>query len=224
MYDGDKQLADEQIAAALAHEIKNPLSLIKANMDYLKSFGVTQEEFEKKYSAICACIDRITGITNDFAMALAKPYRFTDETHINLYGLADELIAVYAPAFDGKVSFVLQCDGNAKALTAAGNEKQLYLALSNLLKNAIEAIQENGTVRIVIGLQNDWSFIRVEDTGEGVADESRIFEKGYTTKNGGSGLGLTFCKNIAESFGGRIEAGNRAGGGFQATVWLPVAA
>jgi two-component system nitrogen regulation sensor histidine kinase GlnL len=122
-----------------------------------------------------------------------------------------------------------------------GDEAQLTHVFLNVIKNAKEAMPENGALTITTRMETDFhilwratregtagmgKFLRVEfaDTGPGFGDTEvrRIFEPFFSTKPRGTGLGLAICQRIMASHGGDIRAENRRGGGAQVTVTLPL--
>jgi signal transduction histidine kinase len=94
----------------------------------------------------------------------------------------------------------------------------------NLIINAVEAMPEGGALTITSALRNSWLAIEVQDTGQGLTrDEvARIFEPFYTTKAGGTGLGLAVSYGIIQQHGGRIEVQSAPGQGTTFTVLLPL--
>src|SRR5690606_19067958 len=90
--------------------------------------------------------------------------------------------------------------------------------------NAIQAMPQGGTLRVLIGFDEDQVTVAFADTGQGIAPDlvPLIFEPFYTNKGGGTGLGLSITHNIVSDHGGRIEVESSPGGGSTFTVWLPV--
>jgi signal transduction histidine kinase len=99
----------------------------------------------------------------------------------------------------------------------------LYQAFLNLLINAIQSMQNGGTIYIKISSTGNAVTILIEDEGEGIPDNltEKIWDPFFTTKEKGTGLGLVIVKNIIEAHGGSIELENRSAGGVRAKVKLP---
>jgi nitrogen fixation/metabolism regulation signal transduction histidine kinase len=112
--------------------------------------------------------------------------------------------------------------GPAATLHADGD--QMEALLTNLVRNAADAaLQTGGGARVEWGIGGGWLTVLVEDDGAGLADTSNLFVPFFTTKPGGTGIGLTLCRQIAEAHGGSIALANRAGArGCVATVRLPL--
>jgi signal transduction histidine kinase len=113
-----------------------------------------------------------------------------------------------------------------EALSVPADPDQLEQALINLVGNAVDATLEAGgrTVRIGWERRDDKLHLFVEDEGPGVADTGNLFVPFYTTKPGGSGIGLVLTRQIAEGHGGTLDLENRVGGnGARARLVLPLA-
>ena len=107
---------------------------------------------------------------------------------------------------------------------AMGAPGPVELAVSNMVRNAIEASGSDMTIRVVAHGGDDWAEVRVEDSGQGVAEEDleRVFEPFFSTKTdrGGSGLGLAITRDLITNLGGEVSLENLTGGGARATVRL----
>jgi signal transduction histidine kinase len=100
----------------------------------------------------------------------------------------------------------------------------MHRVLDNLLKNAVEAMPQGGKLSVVADRRENDILISVRDTGVGIPEESkgRIFSPLYTTKSGGMGLGLTYCRRAVEAMGGAINFESKIGEGTTFTVSLPI--
>jgi signal transduction histidine kinase len=107
-----------------------------------------------------------------------------------------------------------------------GDENQLRQAFLNLLRNAAEAMPEGGTLEVELLRQAGQARVRIRDTGTGIAADNlpRIFDPFFSTKHGGTGLGLALTQQIIGEHGGRIEVDSELGAGTTFTVWLPLLA
>jgi signal transduction histidine kinase len=103
---------------------------------------------------------------------------------------------------------------------------QIHQVVLNLLLNAVQAIEGTGTVRVVIGSENDCASVRVTDTGRGIPEQqlSQIFRPFYTTRGNGTGLGLSLVRRIMEEHHGRISVTSEVGKGSTFEVLLPFTA
>ena len=197
------------MARQVAHEIKNPLTPMKLQLQRvirLKQKGdpAWQERFEEASQVILDHIDILTDTANEFS-TFAKLY--TEEpTRIALDKLLQEEISM----FDNRDNITFDYLGLA-GVEVTGPKPQLTRVFVNLLGNAVQAIGEQRGGRIVVSLrksvEDGFYDIVVEDNGPGVSDENveRLFTPNFTTKNGGSGLGLAISRSILERCGASIS-------------------
>ena len=196
------------MARQVAHEIKNPLTPMKLQLQRvirLKQKGdpAWQERFEEASQVILDHIDILTDTANEFS-TFAKLY--TEEpTEIVLDKLLQEEISM----FDNKENITFDYLGLSDVVVR-GPKPQLTRVFVNLLGNAVQAIGEAPDGRIVVSLRKSvedgfWDIV-VEDNGPGVSDENveKLFTPNFTTKNGGSGLGLAISRSILERCGASI--------------------
>ena len=110
------------------------------------------------------------------------------------------------------------------AATALADPDQLDALLTNLVRNAADAaLETGGGVRVAWEADGHWLILRIEDDGPGLADESNLFVPFFTTKPGGTGIGLALCRQIAEAHRGTVTLANREGArGCTALLRLPV--
>ncbi|CAM3894911.1 ATP-binding protein [Mesobacillus thioparans] len=205
-----------QMAAAVAHEIKNPLSS-------LKGFTQLQQEKDKGddqyYPIMLNEIDRINSIVNDL-LILGKPNTAV-KTPKNLENIIDYVTSVIDPHaqrkditinLDIKEPYFLLCD-----------ENQLKQVFINLIKNAMEAMPQGGTITIKAKPGSDHVKISVIDEGCGIHPDklAKLGEPFYTTKNNGNGLGLMVTKKIIEEHDGNIDIQSELDKGTNVTITLP---
>ena len=197
------------MARQVAHEIKNPLTPMKLQLQRvirLKQKGdpAWQERFEEASQVILDHIDILTETANEFS-TFAKLY--TEEpTEIALDKLLQEEISM----FDNRDNIVFDYLGLAD-VTVKGPKPQLTRVFVNLLGNAVQAIGDAPDGHIVVSLrksvEDGFYDVVVEDNGPGVSEENieRLFTPNFTTKNGGSGLGLAISRSILERCGASIS-------------------
>ena len=196
------------MARQVAHEIKNPLTPMKLQLQRvirLKEKGdpAWQDRFEEASQVILDHIDILTDTANEFS-TFAKLY--TEEpTDIAL----DELLREEISMFDNKDNITFDYLG-LDGVVIRGPKPQLTRVFVNLLGNAVQAIGDAPEGRILVSLRKSgtdgfWDIV-VEDNGPGVSDENieRLFTPNFTTKNGGSGLGLAISRSILERCGATI--------------------
>ena len=198
------------MARQVAHEIKNPLTPMKLQLQRLirlkqKGDPTWQEKFDEVAKVVLDHIDILSETANEFS-TFAKLY--TEEpTSIDLDQVLKEEIAM----FDNKENIVLNYMGFKDAVVM-GPKPQLTRVFVNLISNAVQAVEEQGGGTVQISLRNSSSSdgfydIVFEDSGPGVASENveKLFTPNFTTKSSGTGLGLAISRSILEKCGARIS-------------------
>lgn len=224
----EREGAWREMAKQVAHEIKNPLTPMKLSIQYLQHAQRSDPEraaamIERVSQTMIEQIDGLTHIATEFSN-FAKMPRAENET----LALNQVLASVYnlftehqEPAED--IELILP----EKTLRAFADKKQLVRVLTNLVKNAQQAIPEGRKGRIALQLfrQEGCSVIKVSDNGAGIPEEARakVFQPNFTTKSSGMGLGLAMCKGIVEAAGGRLYFETQPGVGTDFFVELPEA-
>lgn len=225
-----RQAAWAELARRLAHEIKNPLTPIRLAAERLKLKleshlqGADAELVARSTGTIIKQVDLMRDLVDSFG-DYARPAS-TRREPIDPGALIEATVELWS-AGDSGVTFELAF-GHGPA-RPPGDPGQFQQILNNLVQNAREAHpQGRPTVRITTsvesGEEQDWLVIAVEDNGPGfdAAMLERVFEPYVTSKPRGTGLGLAIVHRLVEQLGGRIEAGNRPGGGARLVLRLPL--
>ena len=201
-----------ETAAAIAHEVRNPLGAIKLFVSLLR-------EDVRNNPASVKLVDQVdTGIVS-IEHVVSNILHFTKEqpkllTPVNIHALLHEQIALIEPLHKGRVSTHLDLHG---APFMPGDEHSLRRMLHNLLLNALQAMKFNGSINVRCdGTRQDELIIEIRDKGPGIPAEvlPRLFEPFVTSRNEGTGLGLAIVKRIVQQHGGTIEARNDNGAIF----------
>ncbi len=212
-----------EMAAGLAHEIRNPLGSIQLFASLLSRDLVDRPDLHQLVSKISKAVSALDGIVRGI-LAFAGQADL-DRTTIDLHQVIADVVDLAAPqAAERNVR--LETAGSADRVEAFADPGQLRRALLNLVLNAIEANSDGGLVAISargIGGTELGVAITVADTGPGIPAHllERIFNPFFTTKDTGTGLGLAIAHRIVEAHGGRIRANNIEGGGAVFTISLP---
>jgi two-component system sensor histidine kinase AtoS len=211
-----------QLAAALAHEIRNPLQSIASSMQLVLHYPV--DEVMKTESLRIAerelqRLGRIVGQMLNFSRPPSADYRPIQVADIIRYALSLTESQLLRSGISVDVSV-------ADSLPAVrGSPDQLVQVLLNLILNAEEAMPGGGLLRLSARLVDQNIELTVTDDGPGFAPEalSQLFQPFHTTKEEGTGLGLSVSHSIIQQHGGTISASNVPGGGAAVTIKLPLA-
>jgi signal transduction histidine kinase len=210
-----------RLSTVIAHEIRNPLMIIKAALHTIRRADVASEAVREAAADIDEEVRRLNRIVNE-VLDFARPIRF-ELAAVDLNALCREA-AVAAQASPG-VAVLLDLDGSAHQIIADG--ERLRLALVNLLVNARHAVEPPlGVVRLSTRFTRSATTIVVGDNGVGIAgvDLARVFDPYFTTKRGGTGLGLPITRNIVEGLGGSISVTSEPKRGTEIRIEFPGAA
>ena len=206
----------EEMAATIAHEIKNPLALALANLDLIKVSDIGGKC--KKYTNI---IEHELYTINQLILDLIH-ITLSDERGelFDLTSLLDGLAAEYQRRYESITFSRKPCQ---TPVFIWGLAKNIRMVFTNLLNNAIEAIPHNGVVEINQEVIGDSIHVTISDNGVGLPEDMllRSNEGLYTTKENGTGVGLRFCRSAIARQGGQFKLQNRPEGGCVASVILP---
>ncbi len=226
-----------QLSAGLAHEIRNPLGVIKGSAEMLTQKLQASDELARELAGyISTEVNRLGALVTEF-LDFARPLH-AEPRPANLIALLDRVLQIVADRFAGKQFTVKQETGKpvrverhyASGLPSVPLDESLCeQAFLNLVQNAYEAMEDHGgTLRVEVQLttQNDREGVelRLADTGPGVPDELReeIFNPFVTTKKTGVGLGLSIVSKIVDGHHGSIHVANAPGGGAVFTLFFPL--
>jgi signal transduction histidine kinase len=208
LVDSERQIAWNEMAKQIAHEIKNPLTPMKLSVQQIqKAWNDKKDDFDnrmKNFSAVMVeQIDTLSTIASEFANFAQQPN--TELTEINLKNCLKKSVLLMNT--DNIIQF--ETTESIENTAVLADEKQLSRALINILKNAIQASSklENPRVRVSLSASESGVIIAIQNNGKAIPSEirDRIFEPNFTTKTSGTGLGLAISKNIIERFGGTIS-------------------
>jgi signal transduction histidine kinase len=241
---GAEKLAElGAMTSGLAHEIKNPLSTIGLNAQLLsegvEEFAIDPDDkgrLQRRIGSLRREVERLRGILSDF-LEYAGELRL-DLSKADVNEVVGELVDFFLPqAEQSKVR--IRVDLAPEQLEATFDVKHVKQALLNLMLNAVQAMANQGTAapaesrpreliirtrRVREADRTDSVVIHVIDTGPGISMEAqaRIFTPYFTTKAGGTGLGLPTTRRLIEAHHGRLELHSEPGQGTDFTVTLPI--
>ena len=206
-----------ELAASIAHELRNPLAAIKGFFHILKTSNEQKELF---FTVIEDELSRIEQISSEL-LTLAKPHSEVRKVH-NIIQLVNEVILLLTSQANMKsveINLLTKKDEIFIKCEAA-KIKQVFI---NMIKNAIDAMKNPGNICLVVYEMKDSIQIEIIDEGCGIPEEviSKIGEPFYTTKEKGTGIGLMVCYKIIESHGGNIQVESTVGNGTKFTITFP---
>jgi two-component system, sporulation sensor kinase E len=209
-----------ELAAGIAHEIRNPMTALKGFIQLLED-GVASQENEMYFSVIKTELTRIESIINEFLL-LAKPQAVQYVKRDIRQIMNDTIELLYAQAVLQNVQIIKMFTEDMPTIYCEPNQlKQVFI---NIIKNAIEALEDGGEIAVSIEYKQDYFHIAIRDNGRGMGMEilARIGEPFYTTKEKGTGLGLLVSYQIIEEHQGKVTVESEPGVGTTFHLVLPV--
>jgi signal transduction histidine kinase/putative methionine-R-sulfoxide reductase with GAF domain len=217
----EKLAALGQLAAGIAHEIRNPLTSINILIHSLRESLPSHEAQSEDLRVIEEEIDRINDIVDQF-LRFARPASPLLEK-AEVIPIFEETLQLLKPQIERRSISVQKEFRSLPPITI--DQEQMKQAVLNLLLNAIQAMPEGGRLK-VSGLMPDghqWIQLSIQDSGIGIPPEhmGKLFDPFFTTKEGGIGLGLSIAHRIIDQHHGKIEVESTPGKGTAFTIWLP---
>lgn len=203
----ERESAWREMAKQVAHEIKNPLTPMKLNLQYLQHLNKTSPEdfklkFEQASVGIIEQIDSLANIATEFS-------NFAKLPGTQLQDIAPlEILHSAVQLFNKQPQLKIEFQASEAGGLCKGDKEQCLRVFNNILSNALEALE--GITNPRISIHSTWSetklIISIQDNGCGISEELKpsIFTPSFTTKTKGSGLGLAMVKNIMQGFGGKV--------------------
>lgn len=213
----DKLNVVGQLAAGLAHEIRNPLASLRGFLQLIMSGHMGKAEY---FDIMISEIDRINSIVNEL-LIISKPHETSFRKNNIGMILRSVVTLLEAQAALNNIQFHVEMKDNIPLIESSEIEiKQVFV---NILKNAIEAMQNGGIIRIKAVVQKDNLLIRFIDQGSGINESviPRLGEPFFTTKDNGTGLGLMMCYKIINDHKGWIHINSVVNKGTTIDVILP---
>jgi len=212
-----------KLAARVAHELNNPLDGIMRYINLairVTESGGPSEQAIRYLNEAHKGLSRMVKIIGDLLEFSRTSYAVFEEANVNRF-VEDAIKALQDKAGMARVAIVSVLDEGMPVLRAGSN---LFQVFCNLIKNAIDAMPDGGTLTITTKKADRDVLVIFEDTGAGLPEDvEQIFQPFFTTKppGQGTGLGLAICKDIVEKYNGKIYAENRPEGGARFTVVIP---
>ena len=210
-----------EVAAKVTHEIRNPMVAIGGFARRILKKD-TDGEINRNYlKIIVEEIGHLENILTDI-LYFAKP-AVPNCTSVNLNETVENILEILAVEIEeGNIRVEKHLDSTIPTLSL--DQNQIRRVIINLIKNAIQAMPEGGTINVATVIENQWLHVEVSDTGIGISDEDidKLFDAFFSSKSTGSGLGLTVSAQIINNHGGTIEVKRREPHGASFIIRLPL--
>lgn len=229
----EKMAALGVLTAGVAHEINNPVNYIKSASEIINEMIEEEESklvikekdvFKEVFGSIEIGVERIVSIVK--SLGSFSRTNETDNEVFNIHKVIDECLLILKNEYKGKVR--IEKDFFDTEIYIKGNEGKVYQLFTNLILNAVQAIEGEGTILIRTWKKEQIIYIQVKDNGKGMEDDikEKIFDPFFTTKDPGkgTGLGLSIAYNIVEEHQGSIQFDSTPGSGTTFTVEFPAEA
>ncbi len=221
----ERESAWREMARQVAHEIKNPLTPMKLNIQYLQQAmrndsPNVKELTDKVSQSIIEQIDNLSYIASEFSNFAKMPEARAEE--LEMYDMLHKALELYMN--DGHIQVnILRAERN---LFVQSDRSQLLRVFTNLLENAKQAIpgERQGTINVSLTTEEGFALVMIQDNGTGIPEDvaRRIFQPYFTTKSSGTGLGLAMTKKIIEFWRGSIWFESVESGGTTFFIKLPL--
>lgn len=222
----EREYAWREMARQVAHEIKNPLTPMKLNVQQLlKSWKDNVPGFEKRLERFCLnqieYINNLSSIAGEFSSFAKMPGNNPSEVDLQ------EQLKISLELFKNSANITFRCNWpHGKKIWIFADREHLNSVFSNLIQNAIQSIPpgQEGLIKISLELKDDKVIVAVADNGTGIPEELRMkmFTPNFTTKSSGTGLGLSIAKRYVEMANGRIWFESETGKGSIFYVEYPL--
>jgi len=223
----ERETAWREMAKQVAHEIKNPLTPMKLNIQYLQqalknNYENVRELTIKVSESLIEQIDNLSYIASEFSNFAKMPEAVPENIEVN------ELIERVAELYLNESEVKVEIQKSVAGIDVFADRSQLLRVLTNLMQNAVQSIPEGreGLVKVSVETQGTDVLIAIADNGTGIDSEivDKIFQPYFTTKTSGTGLGLAMTRKIIEFWKGKIWFDTTEGKGTTFYIRMPITA
>jgi two-component system, sporulation sensor kinase E len=217
----DRLAAMGELTAGVAHEVRNPLGIIRASVQLMEDAECDRKRVHEAAEVIKHEIDRLDRVIKallDFGRPASPSMRTVDVRRV----LEEVVLFTRKFADRSHVGIVEEYDEDVPEVM--GDPEQLKQVFVNLISNAVQSMADDGgALTVSIGHEDDFVFVRFVDTGPGITPDyiGKVFDPFFSTRDDGTGLGLTIVHRIVDEHGGHIEVTSDPGTGTAFTVHLP---
>ncbi|MEX0735949.1 MAG: ATP-binding protein, partial [Bacteroidota bacterium] len=219
----ERELAWKEMAKQVAHEIKNPLTPMKLSMQHLvqayrdgvSNFG---EVLDRVARTMVDQVEALSRIASEFSNFARMPVRKFERVDVN--DLLRETVALFA----GVRGVEFRTDYSEVPLPLVADKDELRRALINIIRNSVQAMDQEGIVAIESSVHGGTCRIRIRDNGPGIPEEiqAKVFQPNFSTKTDGMGFGLAITRKVIEDLDGAITLRSTVGEGTVIEIMLPV--
>lgn len=217
-----------QLAAAIAHEIRNPMASISGSIQMLKESLDMDDVRNRLMDIVLREINRLNSLVSDFLVFARPKEAAIEEFELNRVIMDSLELFKNSSKWTGKILVKTEL---RDAMTIRSDPEQLKQVLWNLFLNASDAMTQGGILHVSAdmihsrdrhGMEKEMARITIRDTGAGFSEKAlqHLFTPFFTTKEGGSGLGLATVRRIVEGLKGTVTGRNHPEGGAEVSVWL----
>lgn len=206
------------VGAKVAHELKNPLASIKG-LCQLVARTPESERTQERLAVVASEISRMETILHEY-LSFSRPLEDLQPQPLDLTALARDVLDIVGGRAE-HAGVALELEGTA--IQVKGDPRRLKEALINLVSNAVEATPNGGKVTLRVRNQTAGVSLEVRDTGRGISSDEleRLGTSFFTTRPGGTGLGVVLAQSVITQHGGTLEYKSAVGQGTTATILLP---
>jgi signal transduction histidine kinase len=226
----EKMASIGRLAAAVSHEIRNPLGAIRNSVGVFRNHMQCSSEDAELFDIIDKEISRLNKLATDF-LEFARPAPLNKQK-ANLHRLIEDALSLLFPDDKARGSIEMEAEFDPDMPEFFVDKDAMNQVLWNILTNAVQAMPGGGTLTLKtaykVTMLNDWRYkqasIVISDTGWGMTEETlaRAFQPFFSTKARGSGIGLSIVQRIVRQHGGNVSITSVIGGGTTVTINLPV--
>ena len=227
----EKMAALGVLTAGVAHEINNPVNYIKSASEIINEMIEEEDDklvirekdvFDEVFKSIEIGVQRIVSIVR--SLGSFSRTNEEDKGECDVHKILDECLVILKNEYKRRVD--IRKNYSSEKLSIQGNEGKIYQLFTNIIMNAIQAIEGKGEIAIETWKEEQNIYIRVKDTGKGFDDliKEKLFDPFFTTKDPGegTGLGLSIAYNIVKVHNGEINYDSLPGSGTTVTIKFPV--
>lgn len=215
-----------EMAAGLAHEMRNPLASIAGSIELLGQTASLEDTDKRLMQIILRGKDQLDHFVRDFLL-LARPIPETREI-VDVDDIVEEILEQIKMSMDWKpgIRVIKTFTGQNRA---NANKEQIRQIIQNLILNALQAMENEGELKLEISFvkledEKGYTALKVSDNGCGIEEKDlkNVFEPFFTNKEKGTGLGLAIVSRLVDGYGGKIKIESQVDQGTSVTIWLPI--